>query len=201
VIVSEDDCYRILGLSPFASDEEIKKAYREMAMRYHPDRNPDNPESEEKFKAINEAYALLNGLHGSQAYDRPHGEDDTFRDFDASTLFREFGLRFDEEIRQRFFSSGRRRGCGRRKARFFRGGFRGAPFGLRGDAVQDLPLTRTEALTGAEREILVQRGAQRERYLIRIPSGVTTGTMIRLPSENWETDQALYMRVRIVRDD
>jgi DnaJ-class molecular chaperone len=201
VIVSEHDCYRILGLSPLASDEEIKKAYREMAMRYHPDRNPDDPESEEKFKVINEAYALLSGPHRSQAYERPYGEDDAFRDFDASALFREFGLRFDEEIRQRFFSSGRRRGCGRRKARFFRGGFRGAPFGFRGDAVQDLSLTRMEALRGAEREILVQRGAQRERYLVRIPGGVTTGTMIRLPSKNGETDQDLYMRVRIVEDD
>lgn len=51
-----DDPYKVLGVSPDASDEEIKKAYRRLAMQYHPDRNPDNPEAAKKMQQINDAY-------------------------------------------------------------------------------------------------------------------------------------------------
>lgn len=51
--------YKILGVDLLASDQEIKRAYRELAKKYHPDRNPDNPEAETKFKEVNEAYGVL----------------------------------------------------------------------------------------------------------------------------------------------
>ncbi|RLB02670.1 MAG: J domain-containing protein, partial [Deltaproteobacteria bacterium] len=53
------DYYSILGVSRNASQEEIKKAYRRLALKYHPDRNKGNPQAEERFKEINEAYAVL----------------------------------------------------------------------------------------------------------------------------------------------
>ena len=53
------DYYEVLGLKKGATEDEIKKAFRKMAMKYHPDRNPDDKEAEEKFKEVNEAYTIL----------------------------------------------------------------------------------------------------------------------------------------------
>jgi curved DNA-binding protein CbpA len=65
------DYYQILGISRDASSEDIKKAFRQLAMRYHPDRNPANPkEAEDKFKEINEAYEVLGDEQKRWQYDR-----------------------------------------------------------------------------------------------------------------------------------
>ena len=64
------DYYEVLGVTKTASGEEIKKAYRKLAMQYHPDRNPDNKEAEAKFKDINEAYEVLKDEQKRAAYDR-----------------------------------------------------------------------------------------------------------------------------------
>ncbi len=61
--------YRTLGITPEASPEDVKKAYRHLAIKYHPDRNPDNPEGEEQLKAINEAYQVLGDEEKRRRYD------------------------------------------------------------------------------------------------------------------------------------
>ena len=68
--MSSQDYYQILGVSKDASKSDVKKAYRKLALKYHPDRNPDNKESEEKFKAGAEAYSVLSDDKKRQQYDR-----------------------------------------------------------------------------------------------------------------------------------
>ena len=64
------DYYEVLGLQKGASEEEIKKAFRKMALKYHPDRNPGDKEAEEKFKEVNEAYSVLSDPDKKNKYDR-----------------------------------------------------------------------------------------------------------------------------------
>jgi molecular chaperone DnaJ len=68
--MAKRDYYEVLGIAKNASEEEIKKSYRKLAMKYHPDRNPDSKESEEKFKEVKEAYEMLTNPEKREAYDR-----------------------------------------------------------------------------------------------------------------------------------
>ena len=64
------DYYEVLGVSRTSTDQEIKSAYRKLALQYHPDRNPDNPDAEEQFKECSEAYAMLADSEKRARYDR-----------------------------------------------------------------------------------------------------------------------------------
>jgi molecular chaperone DnaJ len=68
--MAKRDFYETLGVAKNASEEDIKKSYRKLAMKYHPDRNPDSKESEEKFKEVKEAYEMLTNPEKREAYDR-----------------------------------------------------------------------------------------------------------------------------------
>jgi DnaJ-class molecular chaperone len=99
----ERDYYATLGLGPEASEEEIRRTYRRLALEWHPDRNPGNPRAEERFKEISEAYAVLIDTVKRRAYDRARGtgepagfgpsREDVFRDLfadpRASAVFEE----------------------------------------------------------------------------------------------------------------
>ncbi|MCD6300002.1 MAG: molecular chaperone DnaJ, partial [Dehalococcoidales bacterium] len=93
------DYYEVLGIDRNADEAAIKKAYRSLAMKYHPDRNPGDAQAIERMKEINEAYAVLTDAHKRQLYDtyghaglEGYTQADIFRGVDFSSLFREFGL-------------------------------------------------------------------------------------------------------------
>ncbi len=86
----ENDYYKILGVKKEATDAEIKKAYRKLALKWHPDKNPNNrKESEEKFKKINEAYSILSDKNKRNEYDNG-GMNFDFKGFNADDIFKDF---------------------------------------------------------------------------------------------------------------
>lgn len=136
------DYYKILGVSNDATQDEIKKAFRKLALKYHPDRNPDNKTAEEKFKEINEAYSCLSDPTKRANYDRygsPEGPSASGFGFAAGTPFSDiFSDIFDD-----FFGG-------------FNRGSKSRP--IKGDDLRyDLEITLQEAAFGVEKTIKVPR--------------------------------------------
>jgi molecular chaperone DnaJ len=107
------DYYKVLGVERNASDDEIKKAYRKMAMQYHPDKNPDNPEAEAKFKEAAEAYDVLSTPDKKSNYDRfgsATGGGNPFGGggFNMEDIFSNFGDIFGNAFNQRYSNAGQR---------------------------------------------------------------------------------------------
>ncbi len=141
------DYYEVLGVSRNSGEDEIKKAYRKLALKYHPDKNPGNKESEDKFKEAAEAYAVLSDPQQRMRYDQfghtmgGHG----FSGFEGfQDSFRDFGDIFGDLFDDFFGTSTRRRGRGQ-------GGVRGS------DLQYSLEITLEEVLAGKDFTLDVRR--------------------------------------------
>jgi molecular chaperone DnaJ len=153
--MAKRDYYEVLGVSRSATADEIKKAYRKLALQYHPDRNPNNKEAEEKFKEATEAYEVLSDQTKRQRYDqfghegmRPGADFHTYRDFqDIFSHFNEvFGSAFGGGIFDEVFTSGTRSRT--HHARVGRPG---------SDLRITLKLSLEEIATGVEKKLKVKR--------------------------------------------
>jgi len=213
-----EDYYKVLGINKNATKEEIKKAYRKMAMKYHPDHAKGDKGSEEKFKKISEAYAVLSDdekrkqydTFGSEGFQQRYSQEDIFRGFDLGDILREFGF-------GGFGGAGGGRGGTYRFS--FGGGEspygQGSPFeGFGGgrqapvkgsDLVYELPLTLQEVLTGASKTISFEHKGRSERVTVKVPPGMVTGKKLRLsgkgePSPYGGPPGDLYVQAKVIED-
>src|SRR5947209_13771672 len=143
------DYYEVLGVARGASDQEIKSAYRKLALQFHPDRNPNNPDAEEKFKECSEAYAILADAEKRSLYDRfghagVGGASSAAGGFDPS-VFQDFNDIFGEFFGFNDLFGGGGRGGRRSRAQ------RGA------DLREDITIEFEEAVFGAEKTITYRR--------------------------------------------
>ena len=200
-MAAKRDYYEILGVPKSASDDEIKKAYRKLAVKYHPDKNPGDKEAEAKFKEISEAYEVLSDKQKRARYDQfghagvggaggfggtsGGGSYGGFNPFGAGGQSFEFnfggGGIFDDILGSMFGFGGPRRPQ------------RGA------DYQTSVTLTFEEAVFGTEKKISVNG----EELKVKIPAGIDDGMSVRLhgkggPAPEGGTEAGdLYVRVRV----
>jgi DnaJ-class molecular chaperone len=175
----ERDYYEVLGVSRNASPEEIKRAYRKIAMKYHPDKNPEDKAAEEKFKEASNAYQVLSDPEKRKIYDlRGHAgvHDAGFQGFtNFEDIFANFGDVFGREIFGDFGDV-----FGDVFTRQGPGGF-GTQRG--GDLQTKLTIPFEESVFGAEKRIQVNNRA----LTIKIPPGIKDGQTLRLSGQGEPT--------------
>lgn len=202
------DYYKILGISKDATQEEIKKAYRRLAMKYHPDRNKGSKEAEEKFKEINEAYAVLSDpekrklydMYGSAEFEKRYTTEDIFKGFDFENVFKDLGINLGT-----FFSKRNKRGgktfifdLGEIFSNLFRTPFEEeSPFETYQETIQtELPLTLEEIIKGGEKEVYLS--GTFERVKIKIPPGVKDGQILRITKKIGPSLKTYMFKVKLI---
>lgn len=204
--------YRILGVSKDADQKEIRKAYRTLARKYHPDVNPNDPEAERKFKEIGEAYAVLSDPEKRKKYDRFGAQweqyekagvnpDDfawnvggsgnerygpgayTYSYGDPEDLQGMFGGGFADIFGSMFSQEGR---AGHRRS--------GGPSRRPRDMETDVQLSLEEAFHGTTRMLEMPDG---RRIEVRIPAGVDTGSRVRAGGAGAKGQANVYLRVAV----
>jgi curved DNA-binding protein len=214
-----DDYYNILGIDKSASAADIKKAYRKLAMKYHPDKNKGDKTLEDKFKKISEAYAVLSDpekrkqydTYGSADFQQRYSQEDIFRNFDLGDILKEFGFGGGRGGFSASFGQAGPRG---------RSGFSGGNpffqntgdgFGQQRayprtpgkDIEYEIPLTLEELIHGTKKTITIRQGSTTNAVEVRIPKGLTQGKKIRLagkgePSPHGGPAGNLYIKSRPV---
>jgi curved DNA-binding protein len=222
--VKTKDYYAALGVARGASEDDIKKAYRKLALQYHPDRNKGDKKAEEKFKEISEAYAVLSDKEKRAQYDQfgaagfrqRYSQEDIFRGADFGDAFSGTGIDPNDILGALFGGRGGRGG--------FRVNFGGrAPAGAGGfdfsqmfggaagregrpvdgeDLAYELPITVEEAHRGAEKHVTYQGPAGPKEIKVRIPAGIAEGQRLRVPGRGEPSHGGgaagdLYFTVRI----
>ena len=196
-----EDYYSVLGVARGAPEENIKKAFRKKAMEYHPDRNKGNPKAEEKFKEVNEAYAVLGDKKkrsqydrfGSKGFHKRFSREDIFRDFDFGDVFSGFnsqsgfggGANFPD---LETFQSGH--------------GFGGSRSRKGRDIRQDFNISFEEAALGTTRTVIIEVNGNKVKTNFKVPEGSIDGRSLRLvgkgqPGINGGSSGDLYLKIRV----
>lgn len=173
------DYYQVLGVPPDAESKKIKQAYRDLAFKYHPDRNNENPDAAEKMKQVNEAYAVLSDTHKRREYDalrqqygssartqfrQQHSEKDIFSGSDIHKILEEmarsFGFRGYDDIFREFYGKGYRSFQIRRPGFFMAGFFFSGTMGPRLRSNGRIPIGNAPMIQLAQRLIQKLTGLQ-----------------------------------------
>jgi curved DNA-binding protein len=201
------DYYKILGVDRKASDDDIRRVYRDLAKKYHPDRNPGDKQAEERFKDINEAYQVLSDPQKRNVYDRVGSDYSNWQRRGAPGNFN-----WEDYVRQYPGGMGGTRqvnyedleemfgGAGGGFSDFFRAifGMREAEQATRARPQmyqQKLEIGIEEAYKGATR-IIQNNGKQKQ---VRIPAGVKTGSKVRVAGAG-PNGTDLYLIISVTED-
>ena len=187
-----EDYYTTLGVDKKASVDEIKKAYRKLALKYHPDRNQGNKSAEEQFKKISEAYAVLGDAEKRKQYDSFGSQEPFNRNFSREDIFRGFDL--NEILRDLGGFGGAARSRGQRRtyanddifSQLFRNQQQQQYYQQQvprkgQDLEYNLSISIEDAYTGSEKRISFKKddGGLSE-VTVKIPKGIDTGKKLRL---------------------
>ncbi|WP_163336662.1 DnaJ C-terminal domain-containing protein [Desulfopila sp. IMCC35008] len=211
------DYYETLGVAKSATSDEIKKAYRKLALKYHPDKNKGDKAAEEKFKKVSEAYAVLSDAEKKKQYDtygstdfhQRYSQEDIFRNFDLNDILKQFGFGMGGGQRSSGFMNGM--GGGQQFNSFFgQGGGMGGGCGGGGchqpekgqDMTYQITITLDDVLNGSERNISLRKNGQAQQVSVKVPKGIEKGKKLRLKgkggaSRNGGPAGDLYLKVDI----
>lgn len=195
--MAKRDYYEILGVSKSASADDLKKAYRKLAMKYHPDKNPDDKVAEEKFKEVSEAYDILRDSEKRAAYDQfGHSGPSPFKNqgFGGNPYNSRSTEGFQDLFHEIFGD-------------IFSGGRRAKPRGT--DLKYNLHISLEEVIQGSKRTIsfMRKRGANEEsaKLEISVPAGVKEGQRLKIRGEGDASGNTnpgdLYVVINIQKHD
>jgi curved DNA-binding protein len=212
------DYYKILGVSKGATSDEVKKAYRKLALKYHPDKNNGSKDYEAKFKEISEAYAVLSDpekrnqydTYGSSGFHQRYSREDIFRGFDINDILRQFGFGTSGFSSANFRSNNGGGSSQHNFNSFFTqnsaaagacGGGCSQP--VKGqDLTYQLSVSLEDVLSGAERQLTLRKNGKTENVSVKIPKGIEEGKRLRLKGKGGEAPMGgipgdLYLKVQL----
>ena len=189
--MNKRDCYEVLGINRNASEKELKSAYRKLAKKYHPDANPGDKKSEEKFKELSEAYDILKDPEKRKLYDKfghaafdesmnyRQPENDNYREYHFT------GGDFEDIFKDIFGGHSHRRAS------------KGA------DIETQLTVSFDEAAFGATKKLYFE-GDTRKPFEVKIPAGINEGQSIRLKGNGHQGDGGMpagdmYIKIHIAQ--